>query len=100
MSSETPKKLPDASPKWLCTECAWICADDFLKAKNPFDAEDVIVGCPNCRNINTFVQACQAEGCSERAGSGTPGGNGFRYFWSCHRHNPARQTLSNTGGGE
>ena len=79
--------LPEAEPKWLCEICD-ATTSTVLTAPNPFDPDDIVVGCPNCRSVGTMVQCCQVEGCGRRADSGNPGGYGYRYFHACWRHAP------------
>lgn len=76
-------------PKWLCEECAWVGTDgQILRAQNPFcdDATDTMCGCPECREPNCLVRACDETGCRKEAGCGTPTANGYR--WSCYEHRP------------
>lgn len=79
--------LPEATPKWLCRECDEVCFEN-LKAPNPFDPAETIVGCPNCRSAESLDAACQAPGCRRMSSGGYPGGYGFRYFWACSKHAP------------
>lgn len=79
------EKLPEAPAKWLCKECYEIC-EVPLSAKNPFEEDDTISGCPHCKQVNSLVGACQAEGCKLEATGGSPNSHGYRYFFSCHKH--------------
>lgn len=81
--------LPEAPPKWLCTECDKTCSEP-LTAPNPFDPEDQIHGCPHCKSAQSLVGACQVGDCDRQATMGTPGAHGFRYICTCSQHAPER----------
>lgn len=52
--------------KVTCTNCGkFFSAKDILVGQNPFKKEMTIYGCPNCKEIETFVTACDFVGCSE-----------------------------------
>lgn len=72
--------------KRLCTECNWKgMACEQLEADNPFDPEDVIVGCPKCFSVNTLRGVCDEEGCWEESSCGFPTfDNGYRR--TCSKH--------------
>lgn len=89
--------LPEAPEKWKCTECGSITSVP-LEAPHPFMPDEPITGCPNCLEANSLAGACQFPGgCHEFSSSGTPGGYGFRYIWTCSKHHP-RQAGLKTGG--
>ena len=60
--------------------------DDMLKAPNPFDASDTIVGCPECKEVNCFQMACDEPGCLNLVSIGTPMPDGYRS--TCGEHMP------------
>ena len=73
--------------KVRCNSCGWKgIAENMLHAPNPFDSEDTIVGCPNCRMVEDYAHVCDHDGCWETAARGTP--TPERYVWSCHKHIP------------
>lgn len=74
--------------RMLCEECGWGGPDeDVLNAKNPFDPEDRVSGCPYCKEVNTVVTACQWVGCTKPGSMGTPLKNGG-YTYTCWDHQP------------
>lgn len=73
--------------KWLCEECGWVGQNaDLLKASNPFEHDDILVGCPQCRSANCIVRACDHLGCARAASCGTPTDAGYRH--TCGEHRP------------
>jgi hypothetical protein len=73
--------------KHICWECKWRgTSDDWLVAKNPFNNEDTILGCPQCFDINTLYMACDEPECWKPASCGTPTENGYRN--TCGEHRP------------
>jgi hypothetical protein len=74
--------------RWRCTECGWI-GSELLTAPNPFDPEDVICGCPECRSVDDFEPVCDEVGCDKDATSGWPSPTGYR--WTCHNHSEIGQ---------
>ena len=67
--------------------CGWTgTSDDVLKAANPFDPDDVIWGCPKCKEVNGLYLACDEPGCWELVSVGTPTPSGYRS--TCHDHIP------------
>ena len=75
----------EALEKWFCNECGEI-AFEHLSAPNPFDPEDTISGCPNCKEVNALIQACHHLGCNQPASGGYPSTLGYRYAWLCYKH--------------
>lgn len=61
-------------------------SSEVLRAKNPFDEDEVIEGCPECREINSPRQACDEPGCWKEATCGTPTPEGYRS--TCGEHRP------------
>lgn len=87
---------PEAPAKWLCKTCGHIMSEP-LEAKNPFDLDDIIHGCPECKTVGDLFQACQYAGCENEASGGHPGVYGYRYIWLCwdhSPHNPLRKTVA------
>ena len=78
----------DAKKEWMCSECRTITLEpDLLRAENPFDADDIIVGCPECRSINSFTEVCDEPGCVDIATCGFHVREGFgRYRRVCGQH--------------
>jgi hypothetical protein len=73
--------------KVICTErrCYWKgTTKDMLQGVSPFDPEESIVGCPNCKAINTLVSACYVDGCWKEVSCGYPTPDGYRN--SCGDH--------------
>lgn len=79
--------LPEAPEKWRCADCEEVCRET-LTAPNPFDPDDIVTGCPNCKAVNSLTGACQVGNCERPAGGGHPGGHGYRYVWTCWEHRP------------
>lgn len=71
-------------PKLLCDECGWH-GTEPLKAPSPFEADAVILGCPECKEVNTMQIACDEEGCWKQATCGTPTPSGYRGTCGMHR---------------
>ena len=71
--------------KWLCDECGHrLTRAEMLEGVNPFDSEDTIVGCPECKLIDCFTQLCNIPHCTKIAGCGTPTKHG--YLRCCYKH--------------
>jgi len=50
----------------ICKECKWIgTKNQMLKGKHPFEDNEIITGCPNCKEINSLRTKCMVEGCKE-----------------------------------
>ena len=79
--------LPEAENKWFCKECGETCQKP-LDAPNPFNAFEIIYGCPHCFEAESLVWACQVGECTQEATSGNPRAYGYRYVWTCHKHSP------------
>ncbi len=73
--------------KLRCNECGWKgTAEEMLCATNPFQTEESILGCPNCKTVENYSHACDHDGCWETASCGTA--TPECYVWSCHKHVP------------
>ena len=73
--------------KVKCIErhCKWKGLDnELLRANNPFDSDDILIGCPQGKGINTIVCVCDEPGCWEQSTCGTPSINGYRN--TCGKH--------------
>lgn len=69
--------------RWRCTECDWR-GYKLLVAPNPFDTEQSICGCPNCKDVGQFVSACMVDDCKQDASCGTPTPDGYKWLCSTH----------------
>lgn len=79
----------DEHRRWKCKQCDHICRSaDLLHAPHPFDKDDVVVGCPNCKSVDSFTAACDVDGCRHESSSGTPTTDGSYggYTYRCHEH--------------
>lgn len=76
---------PEAPEKWVCKECVEVVLE-HLSAPNPFDADDIIAGCPHCKSVSSLLQACHHPGCNQIASGGYPNALGYRYAWLCYKH--------------
>lgn len=77
--------------RWKCAECDHICTQaELLEAPNPFCDTYQIVGCPNCKAVESLEAACAIEGCKKLGTCGGPGADGI-YRFTCYEHSsPAR----------
>ena len=75
-----------APKRWRCGECSEITANEaLLRAANPFDPDDEISGCPECKSVSNFSLVCDFPGCNSDAGSGEPTPEGG-YIHRCFQH--------------
>lgn len=75
--------------KQKCAMCDWCgSSDDVLKAPNPFDADDTLWFCPNCKAAECLYLACDEPGCNRETSCGTPTPNGYRSTCGEHRPKP------------
>ncbi len=75
------------SEKLVCQEsyCKWHGAsEDALRAPNPFNEKDTLLGCPECKGVNTLAVACDEPECWEEATCGFP--TTFGYRRTCGEH--------------
>ncbi len=72
--------------RYVCEECRSKITVGILSAQNPFDPEDTIIGCPNCKEVNRLRTTCDEPNCweADTMGIGTP--NGYRR--TCYTHRP------------
>lgn len=77
--------------KVTCDECNWHgYSNELLEAKNPFDKDEVITACPECRSLDDSVYAaCDEPGCFGHVTCGTPTDKGYRQ--TCSKHKPEVQ---------
>lgn len=76
------------SDRVKCKECHWKGKlTELLQAKNPFDSEYTITGCPECKSVDSTSIVCDEPGCWENISCGTPTKNGYRS--TCHKHAPS-----------
>lgn len=69
--------------RWKCQECAAI-VTEYLTGPNPFDATDTIIGCPNCKCVDTLLQVCDEPECNQLSSCGFPTPTGYRR--TCGKH--------------
>src|SRR5574343_1782521 len=82
MLNEQPPPRP---LRWLCNSCDWIGSDaELLRAPNPFDSSDAIVGCPKCKAVEDVVNACDEPRCDREATCGFPDPGGYRRTCGSH----------------
>jgi len=72
--------------KCVCDCCGWTGLESaLLKGINPFDPEDEIYGCPQCKCVrSTVLGACMAADCWDVATCGTPTPDGYKRL--CGKH--------------
>lgn len=52
--------------KAMCRDCSWKGMWlDILRAAHPWDEDDILVGCPECKGVNTVYEACGVDSCYE-----------------------------------
>ena len=67
--------------------CGWKgISEQLLTAKNPFNIDETIQGCPKCFSINEFRTVCDELECWEFVTCGTPTKEGYRN--TCSKHEP------------
>ncbi len=72
--------------RMVCEECGARIAGTVLSATNPFDPEDVITGCPNCKSVNRLRTTCDEPECWEPDTMGIGTTKGYRR--TCWEHRP------------
>lgn len=84
----------EVTDKVQCEVCAWIgTAAQILHAPSPFDADDILDGCPQCKSVNTLHALCDEPGCTEPVSCGTPTKDGYRQ--TCGEHAPEYERNGN-----
>ncbi len=73
-----------SAERWRCDACQWEGVEDqLLRARNPFDPNDEVHGCPACKSVDLFVRLCDEPGCKLEASCGWPSySKGYRM--TCH----------------
>ena len=74
--------------RWRCSECNRVVEDEsyFLRAPNPFDPLDEVMGCPHCKRVGEVSALCDELGCDAFVACGTPTDLGYRN--TCYKHRP------------
>ena len=58
--------------RWICTDCRWLGGiDEVPKIDHPFREGDDVIFCPECKEAETIVRACEVVGCGEESTCGT-----------------------------
>ena len=71
--------------RYKCCECSEIVSEgEVLRAPSPFDATDILIGCPNCKSVDSFELLCDEPGCNNTVVCGWPSPQGYRR--TCHQH--------------
>lgn len=86
--------------RWRCMACGTKTPEpNLLTAPSPFDADNTLTGCPECRQCDEgFELLCDEPGCDSRANCGWPTGNdgdawgGYRN--TCGKHMTANAEVS------
>ena len=69
--------------RYRCTECEQICTSgDILKATNPFNEDDRLSFCPNCKRAERLDLLCDVLDCENLSSCGWPSPEGYRL--TCH----------------
>lgn len=72
--------------EYFCKNCGTLVdAPKLLRAKSPFDDNDIISGCPHCKSIDCFILVCDEVGCVEEHTCGFHV-DGGKYRFTCHKH--------------
>ncbi len=72
--------------RFRCDECGWIGDEsEIITAPNPFEALEVVSGCPRCKAVDQFTNTCDEPGCDKDAGCGWPTKDGG-YRRTCYEH--------------
>lgn len=80
--------------KWKCKACGAVSLEgELLTAPSPFDTNDTLSGCPECKQCSEgFDLLCDDPGCSAIAGCGWPTGDNLDewggYRNTCGKHWP------------
>lgn len=83
--------MSDTAPdKVICETYRRVCwrgtVKQVLRAQSPFDPEQEITACPNCKDDENLKAACDIEGCWNEATCGTPVPDARRYVRVCGEH--------------
>jgi hypothetical protein len=81
------------SGKFVCRECnSRLRASELLMAAHPFQAGEMVLGCPRCQDIGPFDPICDEHDCWDFTCAGTPTADGYRM--TCYRHRPRAEELA------
>jgi hypothetical protein len=73
--------------RYVCEQCHWKGPESqLLSAPHPFQAPDLMLGCPQCREADKLTRLCDEPGCWERVVGGSSSPTGYRF--TCHTHFP------------
>jgi hypothetical protein len=92
-------KMKKNKLEWKCQRCETICLKkDILTAPNPFDPKTILLGCPACKEIDSFELLCDEQGCIETLNNASPfpTKNGQRVVCDAHLR-ALKQPSGNTG---
>ena len=71
--------------KVKCDQCGWTGTyGDVLHAPNPFDTEEGIDGCTDCKSVGSIIMVCDEGDCMKYATCGWPSPKGYRN--TCGEH--------------
>lgn len=73
--------------KWRCNCGAEFYSHQMLHAPSPFDPDDTLYACPECKTVEQPEELCSEPGCKNEATCGTPFGQAG-YKRHCHLHPP------------
>jgi hypothetical protein len=75
--------------------CGWHgTSDEVLKAQDPFDPDETLWACPECKDLFGLSLACDEPDCWDGATCGTPTKDGYRN--TCGKHVPKKAAPSAT----
>jgi len=73
--------------KVICGECQHrYRVSESLRSDHPFEAGEIVHGCPRCKSISCDLAVCEQPGCWAKVSCGTPTENG--YWSTCGKHQP------------
>lgn len=68
-----------------CCECDTIIEETAaLRAPNPFDPSEELVGCPTCKSVDSFLAVCDEPDCVQTVSCGWQSPEGYRR--TCYQH--------------
>ncbi len=71
--------------RYRCVNCDVISNESaLLTAPNPFDATEIITGCPVCKSVDALVPVCDEPGCIKDVSCGWPSPAGYRHTCGTH----------------
>jgi len=71
--------------KVKCDECGWLGhLPDVLEAKNPFNKNEMITGCPLCNAVDSMAQVCDEPKCWKVTSCGFNTPSGYRVTCGDH----------------